>query len=87
MSPAELSSALLPHQVHVSLQRWLLSTLFSPGLGQFGVLKARQEGGCLEIPLGGGLVALWDLQSWKPEPDLQPSSNELRERQEIGCQC
>lgn len=87
MSPAELSSALVPHQVRVSLQRWLLSTVFAPGLGQFGVLKARWEGGCLEITLGGGPVALWDLQSWKPEPYLHRTRDELRERQEIGCQC
>lgn len=65
----------------------LLSTVFSPGLGQFGVLKTRQEGVCLEILLGGGPAALWDLQSWKPEPYLQHSSDELRGRQEIGCQC
>lgn len=71
MSPAELSSALLPPQVHISLQRWFLPTVFSPGVGQVGVLKARREGGCLEILLGGEPVALWDLQGWKPEPYLQ----------------
>lgn len=48
-----------------------LCSPFSPGLGQVDVLKARREGGCLEILLGGEPVALWDLQGWKPEPYLQ----------------
>lgn len=53
--PAELSFVLVPHEVHISLEKWWS---LSSGAGQFGIPQAKQKGECPEIILQGGPPAL-----------------------------